>query len=354
MSAKALLLATSLLAAAVASASPTFAQAERDGKISFFMFAGSGSDVVPKEVIADYLKKNPKAGIDIVETTNAIIYPKMVTARRTTPDQPLVHCGFFNADTINRGDADDMWEPLNKANIPNMANTLESYARPDARGVPYQAMGIGLLYNTRVMKEPPTSWSVLWSPDSRGKIVTFDNDLRLIGLVSKLNGADEKNPDTGFKLLSENAKNFRALVDSNDALKNLVIRGDAPIAPWFSSVSDVWIKEGSPVGFAVPKEGAIAFPIYMAIAKGVTPAQRAVCEDLLNELLTPDRAGRYALVTSSVPLVTNATLSKEQVENPILNPAIAKNAIQIDFAYIATVAADWRDRWAREIKLKMR
>lgn len=351
MALKTLMLATSLAAATISGA---FAQSERSAKVSFFMFAGSGSDVVPKEAIADYLKANPKVSIDVVETTNAIIYPKMVTARRTTPDQPLVHCGFFNADTVNRGDDDDMWEPLNKANIPNMANTLEAYARPDGRGVPYQAMGIGLLYNKRVLKEPPTSWNVLWSPEYRGKVVTFDNDLRLIALAAKLNGGSEKEPNAGFKILSENAKNFRALVDSNDALKNLVVSGDAPVAPWFSSVADIWIKEGAPVGFAVPKEGAIAFPIYMAIAKGVTPAQRAVCEDLLNELLKPDRAGRYGLVTSSIPLVKNATLSKEQAENPVLNPAIAANAIQIDFAHVASVAADWRDRWAREVKLKMR
>ena len=351
MLARALILGTGLLAASLTTAGVASAQ---DTKLTFFMFAGSGSDVVPKEVIADYVKANPKVGIEIAETTNAIIYPKMVAARRTTPDQPLVHCGFFNADSLNRGDADDMWESVDIKRVPNMANTLASYARPQAKGIPYQTMGIGILYNKNVIKEPPTSWSVLWDPANRGKIVAFDNDLRLIGLVSRLNGGDERNPAVGFKLLSDNAKNFRALVDSNDALKNLIISGDAPFAPWFSSIADVWIKEGTPLGFAVPKEGAIAFPIYMAIAKGVTSAQRAVCEDLLNELLKPDRAGRYALVTSSIPLVSNAKLSKEQLDSPMLNPAMAEKAIQLDFAYIGTVAADWRDRWAREVKLKMR
>ncbi|MFI5012320.1 MAG: PotD/PotF family extracellular solute-binding protein [Hyphomicrobiales bacterium] len=339
---------------ALAGLTGAHAEGPEDAKLSFFMFAGSGSDVVPKEVIADYKKAHPKVEIEIVETTNFVIYPKMVTARRTTPDQPLVHCGFFNADTINRGDVDDMWETLDPKRIPNTAHTLPAYARPEGRGVAYQTMGIGLLYNKRVLKEPPTSWDVLWSAANRGKIVDFDNDLRLIGLISRVLGKDEHDPDAAFKLLSDNAKNFRALVDSNDALKNLVVSGDALIAPWFSSISDVWIKEGAPLGFAVPKEGAIAFPIYMAIAKGVTPAQRAVCEDLINELLTPARAGRYALVTSSIPLVTDATLSKEQVDNPILNPAVAEKAILIDFAYISTVAAEWRERWAREIKLKMR
>ena len=351
MLARALILGTGLLAASLTMGGVASAQ---ETKLTFFMFAGSGSDVVPKEVIADYVKANPKVAIEISETTNAIIYPKMVAARRTTPDQPLVHCGFFNADSLNRGDADDMWESVDIKRVPNMANVLQAYARPESRGVPYQTMGIGLLYNKNVIKEPPTSWSVLWDPANRGKIVAFDNDIRLIALVARLNGGDERNPNAGFKLLSDNAKNFRALVDSNDALKNLLISGDAPITPWFSSIADVWIKEGSPLAFVVPKEGAIAFPIYIAISKGVTPAQRAVCEDLINEFLKPARAARYALVTSSIPLVSNATLSKEQMESPMLNPAMAQKAIQLDFAYMGTVAADWRDRWAREVKLKMR
>lgn len=350
---RASILGASLLIAALAMGGPVGAQ-EREARLTFFMFAGSGSDVVPKEVIADYVRAHPRVAIDISETTNAIIYPQMVAARRTTPDRPLVHCGFFNADTINRGDADDMWEAIDARRVPNMANVLQAYARPGSRGVPYQTMGIGILYNKNVVKEPPTSWSVLWDPAYRGRIVAFDNDLRLIALAARLNGGDERNPNAGFRALSENARNFRALVDSNNALKNLLISGDAPIAPWFSSVADVWIKEGAPLGFVVPKEGAIAFPIYLAISKGVTPAQRAVCEDLINEFLKPERAARYALVTSSIPLVNNVTLSKEQMDNPMLNPAMAQRAIHLDFGFMGTVAAEWRDRWAREVKLRMR
>ena len=346
------------IAAAAVSAAIVFAGssagAQEPVEITFFMFAGSGSDTVPKEAIADYVTANPHVTINISETTNAIIYPQMVTARRTTPDSPLVHCGFFNADTVNRGDVDDMWEVLDRKNIPNMDNVLESYARPDDRGVAYQMMGVGILYNTNVMSEPPTSWADLWDEKNRGRVAMLDNDMRMIAVAARLNGGDEFNPDPGFKVWADNAQNLRALVESNDALKNLLVSGDAGMAPWWSSVSDFWIKEGAPLAFAVPKEGAIAFPIYMAIAKGVSDAQREVCESLLNELLTPARAGRYGSVTSSIPLVRDAVMSEDQVENPVLNPQIAEKAIILDFAHISSVASEWRERWARDVKLNMR
>jgi putative spermidine/putrescine transport system substrate-binding protein len=103
----------------------------------------------------------------------------------------------------------------------------------------------------------------------------------------------------------------------------------------------------------VPKEGAIGFPLYLAIAKGVTPAQRAVCEDLINTLLDAKNAGRYAELTAGIPVVKNATLSPEQMNDPELNLDVAAKAVVLDYSTIAQNTADWRRRWDREVKRRM-
>ena len=343
-----------LAVAGVLSASQAIGQEAREGRISFFIYASTGWNDVPKEVIAEYLKTQPNVTIDIVEGTNSVTYPKMVTTRRTTPDDPLIHCGYFNPDAVFKGDVDDMWESLNPERIPNMANVLESYARPNNQGIGYMTMGVGLLYNTNVVDTPPTSWSVLWAPESKGKVVVFDNNTQLIAVSAKLNGGDEKNVDPAFEVWGDAAQNFKALVDSNDALKNLLVSGDAHYSMWFSSVADVWIKEGAPLAYVDPAEGSIAWPVYLNIVKGVTDEERAICEDLINILLSPERATQTAKLTSSIPLVTNAEISDEMLANPILNPDLAKNAMQLDWGEIARSAVEWKDRWAREVKIKMR
>jgi putative spermidine/putrescine transport system substrate-binding protein len=182
----------------------------------------------------------------------------------------------------------------------------------------------------------------------------FDYDNRMLVIAAKLNGGGEDNIDPGFQVWSENAKNFRALVDSNDAVKNLLVSGDAWVAPWFSGLSYVWMREGAPLGFAIPKEGTIGFPLYLAMVKGVTPAQKAVCEDLLNELMSPANAGRYGKLTFAVPLVKNAELDEEQKKDPLLNAELAATSIALDYGSIALDAADWRERWDREVKFKLR
>jgi putative spermidine/putrescine transport system substrate-binding protein len=330
------------------------AQGRDPAKITFFMWAGSNQGVVPSEVIKAYREANPRVEIEILESNNTITYPKMVAARRTTPDKPLVHCGFFNVDSMTKGDVDNMWEALNPERIPNMANVLKDHVRPERRGVGYMMSAIGILYNKNLVKEPPTSWTALWSPENRGKITMFDYDTRMMVIAAKLNGGSERNINPGFKVWSENAKNLRALVDSNDAVKNLVSSGDAAMAPWFSAIAKIWIEEGAPLGFAVPKEGAIAFPLYLGIVNGVTPPQRAACEDLLNALLSPENAGRYGTLTKGVPLVTNAKLSAEQAADPTLNLDVAKTAINLDYPYIGEMTSEWRERWDREVKFRLR
>ena len=337
----------------VATSQAVYAQG-REAKITFFIWLGSNQGVVPQEVFKAYKEKNPKVEIEVLESNNAITFPKMVATKRTTPDKPLVHCGFFNVDSITKGDVEEMWAKLEPARVPNMSNVLKDFVRPEGRGVGYMMSAIGILYNKNAVKEPPTSWTALWDPANRGRVTMFDYDARMVAIAAKLNGGSERDPNPGFKVWSDNAKNLRALVDSNDGVKNLVSSGDAWMAPWFSAIAKVWIDEGAPLGLAIPKEGAIAFPLFLAMVNGVTPAQQAVCEDLINELLSADNSGRYGTLTKNIPLATNAKLSEAQINDPTLNLSVAQKSILLDFNYIGEVASDWRERWDREVKFKLR
>ena len=343
---------TTTLLAGLAAAPVALAQAPTE--ITFFIWAGSNQGVIPMEVIDTYKAAHSDVKINILESNNTITYPQMVAAKRTTPNDPLVHCGFFNVDSITKGDAEGMWDTMDVAQIPNMANVLESFRRPEDRGVGYQMSGIGLLYNKNAVSTPPTSWADLWSEEYRGRVTMFDYDTRALAIAARLNGGDEHDIDPGFKVWAEHADNFRALVDSNDAVKNLLVSGDAWVAPWFSSLSNVWIEEGAPLGFAVPEEGAIAFPVYLSIVNGADEAETKVCSDLINTLLEPGNAGRYGEMTFSIPVVANAEMSPEQASNPMLNLELAEKSVLLDYGYIGQMTPEWRQRWDREVKINMR
>ena len=147
------------------------------------------------------------------------------------------------------------------------------------------------------------------------------------------------------------ARNIRAQVSSNDQLRNLLVTGEALIAPWFTSIWKFWEVEGAPLAFAVPKEGVIAFPIYLQIIKGSTPEQIRVAEEVINELMAAENNARYARLTFGIPSLPDAELS--ETVRSILSPKLLDTAIWLDWATMGQKVSEWRQRWEREVKSRL-
>jgi putative spermidine/putrescine transport system substrate-binding protein len=344
-------LASGLAAGAGVALGRSPARAADKSKSTIFIWAGAGQGVLPREVVGKYVKTHPESEIEFWESTNAITYPKMLAAKQANPNAPLINFGYFNVDMANRGDADDMWVPMDPARIPALTKIHPSLRRPGNRGIGYGIINVGLMYNKNLVKEPPTSWSALWDPKWRGKVVFFDNYFVPLVLAARMNGGSETNIEPGFRVWAENAKNIRALTGTNDQLKNILVTGEAQIAPWFSAIWKFWADEGAPLGFVNPKEGAIAFPIYLQIVKGSTAEQIRVAEEVVNELLTPENNSRYAKLTHNIPAFPEAGMAQRVDE--ALNPKVIENAIWLDWATMGQKSSEWRQRWEKEVKSRM-
>ncbi len=344
----ALALAATLAAGLVASRP---APAAAKVKLTMFIWAGANQGVVPREVVARYLKTHPDVEIEFWESTNAATYPKMLAAKQANPNAPLVNFGYFNVDLSNRGDTDDMWVPMDPARIPAVAKLPPGLRRPGNRGLGFSVSHVGLMYNKNLVKDPPTSWTALWDPKWQGKVTFFDNNFVPLVLAARLNGGSEQSVDPGFRLWTEHARNIRALPTTNDALKNILVTGEAQIAPWFAGIWKFWADEGAPLGFVNPKEGAIAFPLYLQIVKGSTPEQIKVAEEIISELMTPENNSRDAQLTNKIPAFPTATLAQHM--DPAFNPKVIESAIWLDWAVMGQKASEWRSRWEKEVKSRM-
>ena len=325
-------------------------------KLTLFVWSGLNLPVVAHEVADAYMKSHPGVTIDVLEGQNFEVYPKMVSARKLSPDQPLVHLGYSNTQFTYQGDADNLWEAIDPTNVPNMKTILPPYQRSGNRGVGFSIAPIGLMYNTRLVKDPPTSWTDMWHPRFKGKVTSIKYAWYANGLIiaAKLNGGSEKNIDPGFKIWAEHADQFVAFANSNVDTRDLVVRGDAWIAAMFGGNAEQWKREGAPVEFAIPKEGSIAFPLYLVILKGVTPAQKKIAEDLVNTMLSERWLARWAALTYYVP-TTVKTIAPPSLRGLKMYDAqeIAR-AIQFDWGTMAANETAWRERWDKEVVARMK
>src|SRR5262245_2179028 len=161
------------LAAGLAGLGP--ARAAARVKLTMFIWAGANQGVVPREVVARYLKAHPDVEIEFWESTNAATYPKMMAAKQADPKAPLVNFGYFNVDLSNRGDTDDMWVALDPARIPALTKLPPGLRRPGNRGLGCPVTHAGLRSTKNLRKAPPTSWTAFWDPRWPGNATCFDN-----------------------------------------------------------------------------------------------------------------------------------------------------------------------------------
>ncbi|TMR05012.1 extracellular solute-binding protein [Actinomadura soli] len=328
----------------------------KDGKLhlNMFIWAGSNQGVLPREVVKQFLAENPEVSIDFVESNNTVTYPKMVAAKKTTPDDNYVDFGFFNASTFAQGVEDEMWDALNPSAVPNMSHVLKPYQVKDNMGAGYQLTVAGLLHNKKVAPASPTSWKALWDPAFAGKVAVFDYQWIPLVLAARLNGGSETQIDAGFKVWAEHASQFKALLNSNDQLLNLMSSGDAALSYWWYGISKDWIKGGAPFEYVTPAEGAVSFPAYLAMVSNLNSEQKDVAQQIINRLLDAKNAGRYADLTGTIAATDNAVLTERQKKDPALQPEVGQKAMQFDWGAIASQDAEWRKRWDSEVKSRMK
>jgi putative spermidine/putrescine transport system substrate-binding protein len=347
------------------SAAPAFGQMPVAGgrkvQLTEFIWIGGGQGVVPREVKASFEKAHPNVDIELYEGTNAVTYPKIVAQRQVDPNKPLINFGFFNVDAQTKGERDGIWANLDPKKIPNMANVYPSYHRKDNTGIGWGLSGIGILYNKTLVKEPPNSWNDIFAPRFKGKVMLFDYAWGFNGLlgVAHANGGDAKHIDATFEKFSKAAKEgqFLAMFTTNEQVKDALARGEALIAPYFTSFAITWNEESpggnGPFAYTVPREGMVAFTYYFNIIKGSNADQVDAASNVLDIYLSKPVISRYCNLTATVPAIKGVSLDPKYQKEAVFQPAAIQRAIQPDWATVNEENNAWKQRWDREVKAKM-
>jgi putative spermidine/putrescine transport system substrate-binding protein len=333
----------------------------RKVQLTEFIWIGGGQGVVPREVKASYEKAHPNVSIELYEGTNAITYPKIVAQRQVDPNKPLINFGFFNVDAQTKGERDDMWLSLDPKKITNMEGVYPNYHRKDNTGIGWGLSGVGILYNKTLVKDPPTSWNDIFAPRFKGKVMLFDYAWGFNGLlgVAHANGGDAKHIDMAFEKFSKAAQDgqFLAMFTTNEQVKDALARGEALIAPYFTSFAITWNEEApggaGPFAYAIPKEGIIAFTYYFNIVKGSPQDHIEAASDVINIYLSKPVIARYCNLTATVPAVKGVSLEPKLQKEAVFQPGVIEHAIQPDWATVNEQNNAWKQRWDREVKAKM-
>lgn len=197
---------------------------------------------------------------------------------------------------IERMIAEDMLLTVDVDKIPNYKYISENYRNmyfdPENKySVPYNVGMVGLIYNTKMIKEKPTSWTALWDERYAGKILMIDNPRDAFAVAQKilgysLNSTDEKELSDVAQLLVEQKPLLQGYV--MDEIFNKMESGEAAMVPYY--VGDfVLMQQVNPdLDFVYPEEGVNIFVDSICIPKCCQNYDAAI--KYINFLLDPEVA----------------------------------------------------------------
>ena len=265
-----------------------------------------------------------ETGIDVVYQlyeTNEDMYAKMKSSSFDV---------IFPSDyMVERLIREKRVQPINWDNIPNVKNIdprflNRSYDPDSAYSVPYTWGTMGILYNTTMVDEAPTSWQTLMDPAYTMDMLMLNSPRDTLGIAlimtgHGLNSTDPADIEDAKQLLIEQKPMVLAYVV--DEVKDKMIAGEAAVALVWSGDATYCMDENDELDYVVPEEGSNIFFDAICIpsdAKNVSGAEK-----FIDFLCRGDIAAKnYEYVGYAIPNTAAIEIlgAEEYNTSPVNNP----------------------------------
>jgi len=333
------------------------------------LFAGCGSTDTPNGEVyvfnwGEYIDEETikmfekETGIDVIYEefqTNEEMYPK-VEAGATTYDI-VCPSDYMIAKMVDN----NMLAELNWDNLPNAKQHIgaqyyeksEEFDPGNKYSVPYCWGTVGILYNTSMVKEPVTSWSILWDEDYKDNILMQSSvrDLFMVGL--KLNGysmnsTDKEELDAAKQSLIEQKPLVQAYVI--DQVRDKMIGGEAALGVIYSGEAIYTQRENPDLEYVVPEEGSNVWIDSWCILKDAPNKENA--EKFIDFMCRPEIAlMNFEYITYSTPNDSARELIEdEDIRNSkIAFPDLSEYNDMETFSYLGDEADEYLNNLYKEV-----
>ncbi len=298
--------------------------------------------------LADPFERRTGARVTLVPSLSLEVLAKIKASQANPPFDVIVLDEGPHLQAV----ADGLVQRVDEKTVPNLAQVYPAYRKvTKGFGVPQAYSVVGLAYNTKKVKTPPTSWKDLFKPEYKGQVgvVNLNSSLGVAFLVmlAKMNGGSEENIEPGFQAFKNLMGSVSAVAPRPGALAALFERDEVAIAPLWNNTILTLRERGLPVDWVVPKEGAI---VIMSVMNMVANTKYA---PLAAEFIS-DAIGRDYQLKAAVPPYffgpTNSGVNLPSAMRRYLptRPEEVEQLLSLDWTAINKNRQAWTDRFNRE------
>ncbi|UEM23867.1 ABC transporter substrate-binding protein [Skermanella mucosa] len=215
-----------------------------------------------------------------------------------------------------KGQAIDLWAPLDPAKLTNLGNLLPQFVNkyPDGRiaGVGAVAWYITLVTNTDVFPEAPESWAALWDPANRDRLglLALVSNSFLLEVTAKtfFGGPAKLDTEDGIlevmDKLAEVKPNVRLWYRDEAQFEQALKSGEIPMGQYYHDVTGLAAADGNPVRSTFPKEGGILDSGCWAVS--AASKKTAEAHEFINYMSQPQIQAKLSRNVGTAPTVARS------------------------------------------------
>jgi putative spermidine/putrescine transport system substrate-binding protein len=286
------------------------------------------------------------AGIEVIQdvgnqdTRRAKITAERASRRGSMDVACLSDIDLYTMSLLN------VWEPITEENVPNLKHVPQAYRTPYS--IPHIISGKVMLYNPAKMAAP-AGFIDMWDPKNKGKLGLIDIQYLYVIMAANLaHGGPMNDFSKGKAALMELKKLDPKIYPSNEAFAVGMKGEEVLYGPMWLARGVFWKKGGINMGFAVPKEGPIAYVSGAAVTKNGPNKANGLA--YLNAMLDPAAQVGFAKSMSYAPTVDNAPVPADLMQEIAFTPEQQATMQYPDFGYLAKETSGLLDWWNKEFK----
>lgn len=305
-------------------------------------------DYIDEDVLDIFEKENPDIKVNY-ETfyTNEEMYIKV--SNNSSAYDVVVPSDYM----VERMISENLLNEINYDNVPNIKNIGKQYLnQPYDEGnkysVPYMWGTMGILYNKKMVKEPVTSWKILWDKKYKDNIFMLDSERDSTAIAMKMLGCSMNSSDDKELAEAQNAlieQKDLVLAYCGDEVKDKMIAGEGAMTIAWSGDAYFCIAENPDLAYAIPEEGSNLWFDSLVIPK--TSKHQKQAEKFIDFMCRPDIAKKnaeyigYSTANEAARELLDDDVKNDELRYPDLNTLQNMEVFKYDKALSKKISDIW-------------
>lgn len=323
-------------------------QSSSSHELTITIFGGSWGDAIKEHIIKPFEKEHG-VKVNVVEGTSTVTFSKLKQERNApTIDIALMDSGISEL-AYQEGFVDEI-DVSKLSNAKDLVPLGFQKSGEKTYGVVLGYWGLGIAYDPKKVKNPPTSWLDLWKKEYENKVTIptpeTTSGLPLLLKLAELNGGGANDIGKGF----EKVKSLKtvAYFNGSGAASNLFQSGEVIIGAHYGGPVWAMKDEGASIEFVIPKEGVLGAGSYWHLVKGSSNKELAM--KFLDQAISVEAQKGIAEQLYLAPVNKKVKLSeKAATRMPYKKGGSIEEMDFPDYELINQHREEWNDRWNKEI-----